>query len=97
LGSLINNNNKVISNSINNKENNRFLILNLSIITPEKGAISTAGKRCITVTIEMINAEEEKLTNIVYIATEENQAPKYAINCKIDSFLIRGYCFNKLR
>ena len=96
-GSSINKSNKVIHNSISKSENKRFLILNLSIITPEKGAITTAGKRCITVTIEITKAEEEKSTNIVYIATEENQAPKYAINCKIDSFLIKGYCFNKLR
>jgi hypothetical protein len=79
LLSIVKNSKVIISSTINN-EIIKGLSLNLSIIAPENGAIKTAGKKCIAVTVAIARLEDPKSTSIVYIATFENHAPKYAIN-----------------
>jgi len=75
----------VIESSVKSKPNINGFTESLSTKLPLKGDSITPGMRCIAVTVAIIVAFAPYSTSIEYIATFENHAPKYAINCTADS------------
>ena len=63
--SLMVKNSKVMASSVHKSVNISGFILNLSIITPEKGAMITAGIKCMAATTEMAKSDEPNCTSMV--------------------------------